>query len=186
MTEPEARREFENFVPPTLFTLNMEVRGEFGPAKPIKKLFRAWGSTAKKGLRIDYVLTPTPTLEAAGWELGSIGVEVKVGEFAIPYDIRIGRILSQLFDCQSAVFTLPDQRPTQLSMIFLFARPYHRFCQLPASIMMQEGIGLVKGRANWPESFALVHGNGNSPILAIKDGLPFYRRPQFGKAAGSR
>jgi hypothetical protein len=186
MKEPEAKALFESAVPADLFTTHRECSGSITTIKPIKKLFIEWGkSKASKRLRIDYILEPTQKLLNIGWELGSVGVEVKkVGGNSIP-DKREGKILAQLFDYQSATFQISNNPVEQsLSMIFLFQCPFVRFGGLMASIMMQVGLGVVRCYPN-SKSFELLHGNGMHPILKPSANVP-YRRPRFGYASGSR
>ena len=184
--EPAAKKTFEGIVPRSFFTLDSEVLGTPNNLKPIKRLYREWGNTSKTSYKIDYVLRPTAKLLDAGWELGAIGVEVKAGPLVGNPLKKPGRVISQLLDYQCAEFCLSDGKLVPLSMVFLFVFPYERFSGLFASVMMQEGIGVVKGYRNAPESFKLVHGNCMHPILEIIDGVPAYKRPRFGYALGSR
>lgn len=98
--ETRTRLEFERMVPAHLFEVFPEVRGELGESKPIKRKFKDWGLSNQKVVRIDYVLCPRKPLLEAGWELGSIGVEIKNCPGLGRSGSKFGRVLSQLFDYQ--------------------------------------------------------------------------------------
>jgi hypothetical protein len=135
----------------------------------------------KKDYKIDYVLEPKPDLLTAGWELGCIGVEAKPSSLD---GSKFGRAVSQMLDYQSAAFTIGDNsEPRELSMIFLLGPD--RFHGVEASILMQEGIGLMRISERIPE-VKLLHGNGMHPILTIHDRSVEYKRPRFGMGTGHR
>jgi hypothetical protein len=154
--------------------------------KPIKALFRRWGKIQKQGVTIDLVLQPTEELLKLGWELGNVGVEIKVGPLQNNPKVKLGRIFSQISDYQWAAFRLCDGKDEQLSMIFLSSFPPEEYRQLFSSILMQEGIGAVRYKAGREDSLKLLHGNSMHPILSMVDGQWVYQRPRFGYGVGSR
>jgi hypothetical protein len=186
LTEPEARRELLGVIPRSLFRVHEEVTGRLMHEKPIKALFRRWGKIQKQGVTIDLVLQPTEELLKLGWELGNVGVEIKVGPLQNNPKVKLGRIFSQISDYQWAAFRLCDGKDEQLSMIFLSSFPPEEYRQLFSSILMQEGIGAVRYKAGREDSLKLLHGNSMHPILSMVDGQWVYQRPRFGYGVGSR
>lgn len=184
VTEPDAKIEFLKKVPRNYFDVHEEVQGTPKFIKPIKRLFHKWGIGKEKNeYRIDFVLCPTKQCLAIGWDLGPIGVEVKkyplVGKDA-------GKAISQMMDYQIAEFRLPDGDEKELSMIFLYSSSASKsYAGTEASIMMQEGIGLVRTFKK-SMSFQLVHANGNCPIFDYDVANAKYSRPKFGYKTGHR
>ena len=72
-------------------------------------------------------------------------------------------------------------------MIFLYSSSEAKgYGGAEASIMMQEGIGLVRTYENH-DFFQLVHANGKYPIFNCSEfGETIYSRPRFGYRTGHR
>lgn len=164
------------------FNVYGERRGTPQYIKPVKRLFDGWGlRSAKKKFVIDFVLEPKESALAAGWELGCVGIEAKQSPLV---GSKFGKAVSQILDYQTAKFDLaPNLEACELSMIFLLGPD--RFHGTEASILMQEGIGLLK-ISDFEAEVKFLHGNGSHPILTLRDGLVEYRRPQFGMGSGHR
>jgi hypothetical protein len=180
MNEPQAKKYLEGILPREFFNIYKECKGVIQSIKPIKQLYINWKKTKiPKYLKIDYILEPTEKLLKAGWEIGYIGVEVKRTN-----ERMYGKILSQIFDYQNCLFEIPgNNNKIPLSMIFLF--PYERFYSLMASIMLQEGIGVIRYYQQ-QSTFKLLHGNGMNPILSIWETGFQVHRPRFGYVIGSK
>jgi len=180
MNEPQAKKYLEEIIPREYFNIYKECKGDIQFIKPIKQLYIKWKKTKiPEYLKIDYILEPTEKLIDAGWELGCIGVEVKRTN-----ERMYGKILSQIFDYQNCFFKLPgNKNKIPLSMIFLF--PYERFYGLMASIMLQEGIGVIKPYQQ-QRGFDLLHGHGLYRILSVWDEGVEIHRPRFGYVIGSK
>ena len=130
-------------------------------------------------IKIDFVLEPKSELIKEGWDIGSVGVEIKRTEKRM-----YGRILSQIFDYQCCEYQISGKTyDTNLSMIFLY--PFEKFYGTMASIMMQEGIGVIRN-FNTPYEFVMLHGNGMHPILSVSDKHIEYKRPRFGYEFGHK
>lgn len=182
-TEPENRRLLLDSVIPSYFNVYSERTGRLVYIKPIKRLFGEWSERPlKKTVKIDYVLEPTERTLALGWDLGCVGVEVK-GSHLEGSDF--GRAVSQILDYQCGAFYCRDDCPVEeeLSMIFMLGP--HRFWKTEASILMQEGIGLIRIYPTATE-VRFLHGNGSHPILTIGGAQDCYQRPRFGKGLGHR
>jgi hypothetical protein len=180
MNEPQAKKYLEGIIPREFFNIYKECKGEIQFIKPIKQLYINWKKTKiPKYMKIDYILEPTEKLLKAGWEIGCIGVEVKRTN-----ERMYGKILSQIFDYQNCLFEITgNNNKIPLSMIFLF--PYERFYGLMASIMLQEGIGVIRDYQQHGV-FELLHGNGMNPILSIRGKGVQINRPKFGYIIGSK
>lgn len=165
------------------FTVHSERRGRPLFTKAIKRLYDGWGTRSlKRGYVIDFVLEPKQSLIQEGWELGCVGVEAK------PSPLRgrnFGKAVSQILDYQASAFRLLNEvgDECELSMIFLLGPD--RFHGTEASVLMQEGIGLIR-ISDFQNEVKFLHGNGNHPILTIRGDLVEYRRPRFGMGSGHR
>lgn len=185
ISEPHAKAKFLEKAPRLYFDVYKEVKGIPTYIKPIKRLYREWGNVkGKNEYKIDFILSPTYECLKLGWDLGPVGVEVK----KYPLDGKeFGRAISQIMDYQSALFETPDGHNKELSMIFLYSSSHAKgYGGTEASIMMQEGIGLVRTYEDH-DFFQLVHANGNYPIFNFSMcGDTYYNRPRFGYRTGSR
>ncbi|MBS0657211.1 MAG: hypothetical protein JSR82_03065 [Verrucomicrobia bacterium] len=166
------------------FKIHKECRGTPAFTKPFKRLFAVWDvRRGKHHFQIDFILEPRTSLIETGWGLGCVGIEAK-GSLDGNDGSAFGRAFAQILDYQTAQFQIaPKTAPQPLSMIFLLGPK--RFYGTAASIMMQEGVGIVRIERTGPVKF--LHGNGMHPILEIDgESPPRYRRPRFGMGSGHR
>ncbi|MEW6660273.1 MAG: hypothetical protein AB1424_16635 [Thermodesulfobacteriota bacterium] len=183
LTEKQATEQFINCVPAEYFYVHRQCKGEAIYVKKLKKIFADWDNkkVPVRGV-IDFILEPTALLEEKGWEIGCIGVEIKSS-----FDIeeKPGKAIVQILDYQSCIYSLPNGS-TELSMIFLF--PYIETASFIASIMLQEGLGLVKYNPSYENIFQLLHANtSHEPIFTYySNGKIEIRRPRYGKRFGHR
>lgn len=185
ISEPHAKSKFLEKVPRKYFDIYKEIKGVPLYTKPIKRLYRKWGKGKEKNeYKIDFIISPTEECLKLGWDLGPVGVEVKkyplVGK-------EFGRAISQIMDYQTAQFMTPEGKTRELSMIFLYSSSLTKgYGGTEASIMMQEGIGLVRTYED-RDFFQLVHANGNYPIFNCSEfEETIYSRPRFGYRTGHR
>jgi hypothetical protein len=183
LTEKQAKEQFINCVPAEYFYVHKECKGEAIYVKKLKKIFANWDrrKVPANGI-IDFILEPTSLLIEKNWEIGCIGVEIKSS-----FDIKnkSGKAIVQILDYQSCIYSLPNGR-TELSMIFLF--PYIETASFIASIMQQEGLGLVKYNPSYENKFQLLQANtSHEPIFTYyTNGKIEIRRPRYGKKFGHR
>lgn len=151
--------------------------------KAIKRLYSDWGARRmKERFTIDFILEPKQSALDEGWELGSVGVEAKPSRLT---GKSFGRAVAQILDYQAARFSLPSTgvEERELSMIFLLGPD--RFHGSEASILMQEGIGIIR-ISDFQGEVKFLHGNGMHPIVTMTDSAIHYRRPRFGMGSGHR
>ncbi|MDD5642935.1 MAG: hypothetical protein PHX53_14890 [Syntrophales bacterium] len=183
LSEMQATEQFIKCVPTEYFYVHKQCKGEAIYVKKLKRLFADWDNRKipVSGI-IDFILEPTRLLIEKNWEIGCIGVEIKS-----TYDIekKPGKAIVQILDYQSCIYSLPNGR-TELSMIFLF--PYIETASYIASIMQQEGLGLVKYNPSYENIFQLLHANtSHEPIFTYySNGKIEIRRPRYGKRFGHR
>ncbi len=181
-TEPQNKKLLIESSISRHFRIHSERPGRVHYTKPIKRLFNSWGSRRlKSNFTIDFVLEPLDSVLSEGWELGCVGVEAKPSQLN---GSGFGRAVSQILDYQASKFTVSNDSTEEheLSMIFLLGP--NRFHGTEASILMQEGIGLIHINDRYPTRF--LHGNGMHPILTIDGNTVSYRRPRFGMGIGHR
>jgi hypothetical protein len=179
-TEAQNKKQLSQSAIAKYFYIHSEIVGRPVYVKPIKRLFEKWGvRSLKKSYKIDFVLEPKEGLLQRGWDLGCIGIEVKSSSLV---GSKFGKAVSQIMDYQTSAFKLENHNEAkELSMIFLLGPD--RFHGVEASILMQEGIGLI--RINDFE-VRFLHGNGMHPILTLSEGVIEYERPHFGIGTGHR
>lgn len=182
LTEKEATRQFISCIPTECFNVHKQCKGQATHVKKLKKLFAEWDDrkVPDSGI-VDFILEPTRLLEKHGWALGCVGVEIKSS-----FDIlnNPGKAIVQILDYQSCNYSIPGGN-TELSMIFLY--PYRETAKEIASIMQQEGLGLVRCD---PEIhlFRLLHANtSHEPVFTYNaNGEIHIRKPRYGKRFGHR
>lgn len=182
-TESENKRRLLGSSIQDHFTIHSERRGRPLFTKPIKRLFNEWGTrTLKKEFVIDFILEPKDSVIRSGWELGCIGVEAKPSPLV---GSKFGKAVSQILDYQTAAFggITSSTEEKELSMIFLLGPD--KFHGTEASVLMQEGIGIIK-ISDFQGEVKFLHGNGMNPILTLRDDFIEYRRPRFGMGLGHR
>ncbi len=182
-SEPESKKRLQSSLVANYFSIHSEQRGQLQYAKPIKKLFDKWDvRRLKQKLVIDFVLEPKQALLDAGWDLGSVGVEAKPSPLV---GSSFGKAFAQILDYQASIFPIRGQAAGQreLSMIFLLGPD--RFHGTEASVLMQEGIGVIRISRN-DEEVKFLHGNGMHPILTLVSNAVLYQRPRFGMGIGHR
>lgn len=174
--EPASMDDFDSRIGRSgLFTTYKEVRGEnMQPRLDIEPATH--NKAIHKTACIDRILVPTPTLFAAGWKGGIIGIEGKSS------GVKIGRAICQAMDYSRCVWTLPD-REVDVVAKWIFIWPSEiETCDV-GSIMANFRIGTS---APYKDGFSMTAGG----ICAIRwssvTGIEHARTPMMGGKFGSR
>lgn len=169
-TEEESQKFFSELIEKTgLFRQYREVVGD---------IIQPRMETVNTGVRIDFILSPTPKLITLGWEGGPIGVECK----------RSGEDLSKAFvqalDYSRTIWTVNGYR---FMCKYFFVWPFKRVVGFPASVMCQLRVGNIKHRdLNGFETVKFQMGPKNVISWDGKEGSASVNSIKSGNKTGSR
>ncbi len=156
----------------TSFVIHKEVPGE---------LMQPRYGTEDRGVRIDRLLVPRPSMAKLGWCYGCIGIECKRS------GKKVGRPISQILDYTRAIWQLTDTG-VNVYCRYIFLWPMHKTSGPLASIMAQNNIGTASavGSNDW---YRLALQLGESNLLQFYPNtleLKINEKIQSGSKTGSR
>jgi hypothetical protein len=163
-TEEDAARDFDCAVEASgLFRIHREIWGHYLHVRP--------GCDVEKRPRIDRILVPNQAANALGWDIGSVGVELKRSGAPLP--------ICQALNYSCAIWELPNGHCIWLRWVFLF--PKDRVVGTLASAMVGNCIGtanVVRGQ--------LKLKTDQTNVLAFWQDVWTFKSPPCGKKLGSR